>query len=1019
MSDPKAGSGNGKPGAASPTDKTQALVGEIAPRPVAAAPTDRTVHMRPGARPESLTPPSTTPAHTPMPATGVTPSGVSGSISGAVEGTGASFRPGTRINQYELIREIGAGGMGTVYMARDTKLGRRVAIKFLHTAHPELTQRFVLEARATARCQHENIVIIYEVGEFSGQPYMVLEYLNGQPLTQIIESGHKLPPARAVELMVPVVKALQCAHDQGIVHRDLKPDNIFVTDSGTIKVLDFGIAKVLQDDAAPEERAPSGGAGWQEDPGDERTELTRRGAIMGTMSYMSPEQWGIGVDIDHRTDIWACGIMLYRMVTGRHPLSPLRGQQLIVTAMLDRPMPKVREAANDVQQALSEVIDRCLMKHKEQRWNSAKDLLRALEPFLPGRYTREWEIDESPYAGLSAFQENDADRFFGRSREIAAMVTRIRDRPLMAVVGSSGVGKSSFVRAGLVPALKHSGERWEIMVVRPGRQPLAALASILAPLVSSSTTLVDDLAQQQALIQRLYNEPGYLGTVLRSRARREGANIMVFVDQFEELYTLVPDDGERMAFTACLSGVADDATAPLRVVLSIRSDFLDRVPEDQRFMYELSQGLFFLTPPNRDGLRDALVRPAEMAGFNFESATMVEHMLDHLELANGALPLLQFAASKLWEQRDTARKLITEHSYKALGGIAGALAGHADSVLAELSPQAQQLVRAIFLRLVTPERTRAIVAVEDLRELSRDTHEIQLLVDQLVQARLLTVQTSGEGASAAKTAEIVHESLIHTWPTLRRWLDENQGDAEFLERLRTAAKQWQTKSYDDGLLWRGESVDEAERFVRRYRGDLPEVQKAFLKAVFDLDARAAKRKRVALIGVVTFLCVLVAAAAVALVVIRQRGNEAARQADKALKAEKIARDSEKVARDSEKVAKDAEKTATDAKEVAEQRLALIQKAQAEKAKAEAEVQLTNQELAMTNDELKDALKKSKRATAEAKASEDRAEANAREARAAQADTERAKKEIERLLTKERDRVQKLEEQLGGGVIDIE
>jgi hypothetical protein len=262
-------------------------------------------------------------------------------------------------------------------------------------------------------------------------------------------------------------------------------------------------------------------------------------------------------------------------------------------------MPRLLEMAPGVPAELAAIVDRCLRKHKEERFPDALSLLRALEPFLPGRFTRELRIDESPYAGLSSFQESDADRFFGRSKEIAALVHRLQSQPLVAVVGPSGAGKSSFVRAGLVPVLKRSGEAWESLVIRPGRHPLAALASIIAPLVTSSTTVEEDVQAQSQLVERLHAEPGYVGSVLRSRARRQRRRILLFIDQFEELYTLVPDARERLAFTACLSGIADDATSPIRVVLSIRSDFLDRVTEDERFMAELNQGLFFLTSPRR------------------------------------------------------------------------------------------------------------------------------------------------------------------------------------------------------------------------------------------------------------------------------------------------------------------------------------------------------------------------------------------------------------------------------------
>src|SRR5437764_3934533 len=262
--------------------------------------------------------------------------------------------------------------------------------------------------------------------------------------------------------------------------------------------------------------------------------LTRVGTIMGTLKYMSPEQWGIGIEIDHLTDIWACGILLHRMICGRHPLHPLDGNQLVVTAMLELPMPSMAEAApSDVPRELIQIVDRCLLKIKEQRWQSAAELLSALELFLPGRRTTSLQIDESPYAGLSSFQESDAGKFFGRNREIAAMVTRIRDRPLIAVVGSSGVGKSSFVRAGLVPALKRSGEQWETLVIRPGRKPLDSLAGIIAPMVATAANLSDEVDEQNKLVDTLRREPGHLGHLLRLRARRDSRRMLLFVDQFE------------------------------------------------------------------------------------------------------------------------------------------------------------------------------------------------------------------------------------------------------------------------------------------------------------------------------------------------------------------------------------------------------------------------------------------------------------------------------------------------------
>ncbi|HSK05180.1 MAG TPA: serine/threonine-protein kinase, partial [Kofleriaceae bacterium] len=341
----------------------------------------------------------------------------------AAQVTRRALHPGTRIDRYEIIRILGEGGMGTVFLARDLRLGRRVAIKLLQPHEPDQARRLLAEARATARCQHDNIVVIHEVGEHEGAPYLVLEHLDGKPLAALVDNGQRVPSTRAVEIMCSIVRALSCAHEAGIVHRDLKPDNVFVTDAGTIKVLDFGIAKVLRTDdllggGEPEDRAA------------------------GTLQYMAPEQWGIGIEIDHRTDLWACGILLHQMICGRHPLP---AAQLITTAALDRPMPSMAEAAPpDVPRELVAVVDRCLRKARDERWPSAAELLAALAPFLPGRRTIELSTDESPYACLAAFQERDAGKFFGRSHEIAELVARIADRPLVTVIGASGVGKSSF-----------------------------------------------------------------------------------------------------------------------------------------------------------------------------------------------------------------------------------------------------------------------------------------------------------------------------------------------------------------------------------------------------------------------------------------------------------------------------------------------------------------------------------------------------------------------------------------------
>jgi serine/threonine protein kinase len=938
--------------------------------------------------PHASTPPLATSAPTPIPNQTPTPFGAS-SAPFKAPGVGA------RLGQYEIIRELGAGGMGVVYLARDDRLGRRVAIKFLQTGNAELTRRFIVEARATARCSHENIVVIYEVGELQGSPFMVLEYLQGQTLSAVIKKSAPMPPTRAVELIAAVIRALACAHEQGIVHRDLKPENILLTDSGTVKVLDFGIAKVLQDeprdvDAHRDQARP-------EAIGPAALDMAARTGIIGTMAYMSPEQWGVGGVIDHRTDIWATGLILFQMLTGRHPLETLGGDPRAWVTDLDSPLPSLRNESTDVPPELADVVDKCLKKRRDERFPDAAALLRALEPFTPGRFARgSKQVESGPYAGLRAFQEEDAGRFFGRSREIAALATRIRDTPLMATVGPSGIGKSSLIRAGVVPALKTSGEQWEALVLRPGRDPMAALAGLLAPRVSSSPTPVEDIGAQKELAKRFETEPGYLGSALRSIARRGNKRVLLFIDQFEELYTLGTEPAERRAFTAALSGAADDATSPVRVVASIRADFLGRIAEDPHFMNELSKGLFFLGPPTADGLREAITQPADMAGYRFEAPGMIDDMIQYLESTPAALPLLQFAAAQLWEARDPRRKLLTKQSYGALGGIAGALVSHADRVIGKLPHDLQALARPLFVQLVTAERTRAVREIEELRETSSDKNGLQRLIDQLVESRLLVVQTGGGGGGA--TVEIVHESLITNWPTLRRWLDESQEDSLFLEQLRQAARQWHAKNRDIGLLWGGDMVDELSRFQRRFRGELPDVVRAFSDEVFRRRAKSARRRRrlLAMAGVMSVL--LLAAAGVALFVIHNSQMAAEQNAAAATQAQGEAQ------RRLQEV---------ETKERERQRAEAAQKeAQKEVVTANTKVEMTNEELAQKNVELGAALEKAKEQKQRAESAQVAAERDERNAREAEERARLAQQQTEQLLKRERERADRLNAQLG-------
>lgn len=838
------------------------------------------------------------------------------------------FEEGKKIGQYELIRMLGRGGMGVVYLARDNKLGRRVAIKFLQIQHPELVRRFIVEARVTARCTHENIVVIHEVGEFAGSPFMVLEYVDGQPMASM-RAQAPLPVTRAVEILVPVVRALARAHEEGIVHRDLKPENILLGNSGTVKVLDFGIAKLLEPGPSPSAGPPSGHRtmGFVS-PGDS----SQKTGLVGTMAYMSPEQWGMLSDIDHRTDIWAVGLILYEMLSGSHPLADKGDNPSHWVTQLHLPMPSLASAAPQVPAELVRVVDTCLRKSRDDRYATALDLLRALEPFLPGRYRAgQAQVETGPYTGLRAFQEEDASRFFGRSSELAEILARIRDTALLAVVGPSGVGKSSFLRAGVVPALKSSERDWEVLVVRPGRHPMLALAGAILPLLRDPKSFDGRGGVESSVRSRLITEAGFFGAVLRDFCRRTGKGVFLLVDQFEELYTLGTHVLERKAFTAALTGAADDPTSPTRVVATIRADFLGRIAEDANFMNELRSGLFFLGPPSAEGLREALVQPAEGTGYRFETDSMVNEMVHFLESSPNGLPLLQFTASQLWEHRDPVRHLLTEQSYRGLGGVSGALVTHADRVISLLSPVRQALCRNVFVHLVTPERTRAVRNVTELAELVGEEEELRPLIDELVDSRLLVVQTLSDGAAV----EIVHESLILTWPTLRRWLDASHEDSLFLDQLLSASRNWDTNHRASGLLWSGEMVDELKRFQRRYQGNLPAVAEAFVQAISRQAARRKRFGRVLVVGGFSATVMLALGASAAAISINSARA-------KAVQSEAMAKENERKADANARIADEQRKQA---------QAALVAQIEAERRKETAEVKVQEQGRQLSRNEV--------------------------------------------------------------------
>lgn len=699
-----------------------------------------------------------------------------------------SWDPPTEFEEYRLVRELGRGAMGRVWLAEDFLLERLVAVKFIAgEIDPMHRQRFFTEARAAARLTHPNVVAIHRVGEVSRRPYLVSEFVRGTSLDRVPR------PVDGPQLLgwaIQLSRGLAAAHRRNVLHRDLKPANVMITDEGELKLLDFGLAQLLDGGIYP-------------------------GETVGTPLYMAPEVWR-GEPATTRSDLWSLGVMLYELGAGRAPF-PGPDVEAIAKAVQSEDAPPMSGPSIDPK--LATLIDRCLKRDPAARWPSVDALRDALESLAAD--ARAPRIPEgNPYRGLQPFQAEHRALFFGRGAEVRAIVERLRSEPFVLVAGDSGVGKSSLCRAGVLPLIEEGalagGRTYAPAVLEPGRRPLEALAATLAPHAG---------VREEELLGWLRDAPDEAGRALRTALGRE-KGLVLLIDQLEELITLSPgDESERAAEALARLG----AGGAVRLIATARSDFLTRLSALPSL--DVARAVHLVKPLGRDELRQAVTGPARLRGVAFESEQLVDALVT-AGAADGALPLLSFALAELWDARDETAKVIHAAALDRLGGVEGALAQHADAVLAHLMPADREAARRVLLRLVTEEGTRSRRRLDELLP-AGDPGPTRSALEALVRGRLLVVREADGQASY----ELSHEALLSGWDTLRGWL---AGDAEaraVRHRLERAAVEWERLDHAPAALYRGRQLVEARTLDR---AGLGAKELAFLDA-----SRRARRNRFA------------------------------------------------------------------------------------------------------------------------------------------------------------------------------
>ncbi len=453
--------------------------------------------------------------------------------------------------------------------------------------------------------------------------------------------------------------------------------------------------------------------------------------------------------------------------------------------------------------------------------------------------------ERSPYPGLAAFTEADAEFFFGRENEVVQMWRKLTSRRLLAVIGPSGVGKSSFLRAGVMPA-KPGG--WGVLVCQPGEAPFAALARALVP----------EFAGDEDAISKLVHliEPEETVAMV-SRWRQQHEQALLIVDQFEELFTLSAPEAQAR-FAGIMRLLVDQAD--IHVLLSMRDDFLFRV-HGHPPLAPIFEDLTPIGQPESDALERALTAPAGKMNFGFEDEQVPREMVAEVEGERGALPLLAFAVARLWDKRDRTQRLLTRQAYDNIGGVGGALARHAEATMASIGGERLPVVREIFRNLVTAEGTRAVRDWDELLSIFSDSRSEspEEVLRELINARLLTSYEVREGdEEPTRRVEIIHESLLANWPRLVGWQTQDADSVRLRDELRQAARTWDEHDRTDDLLWSGSTYREFAVWRERYPGGLTEIEGDFSSAMTSHAKRSKRRRLIAVASVLVIAAVVTA-----------------------------------------------------------------------------------------------------------------------------------------------------------------
>jgi len=746
------------------------------------------------------------------------------------------------IKGYELIEFIARGGFGAVYRAIQPQVNREVAIKIIlpeYANRPDFIRRFEAEAQMVARLEHPHIIPLYDYWRDADGAYLVMRWLRGGSLRDVMKKG-VWDAYAASHLLDQVAQALYVAHINGIIHRDIKPDNILFGEHSNSYLADFGIAK-----------------------DNKVSESTEPDLLLGSPAYLSPEQIR-SLDVSPQTDIYSLAIVMYEILVGEHPFNSRDPARLLFMHLNDA-LPTVMERRPDLPESIDLVLQRATAKDAEDRYKSVIDFAIAFQDALADGVSAlppELEVSNldplatlrdqtmrdiatpmlvNPYKGLRAFQEADANDFFGRERLVGELIERMEAldeyNRFLALVGPSGSGKSSVIKAGLIPSLRNglmkNSEHWFYVEMFPGINPFEELEAALLRIAVNPP--------EDMLAQLMEDERGLLKIVDQLLPSDSETELLLVIDQFEEVFTQLEDDQVRELFLSSLCVAMASSRSRLRIIITLRADFYDRPLYFPDFAEMFRQRTEVILPMSRDQLQRSIASPAERVGVTMEQG-LVPAILRDIAEQPGALPLLQYALTELFDRR--VGRVLTLKAYQDSGGVLGALARRADELYRHLSEPEQAAAKQLFLRMVSlgegAEDTRRRVRQAELMSIL-DADVLNPVINIYGQYRLLTFDR--DPATRESTIEVAHEALIQRWDKLQEWIDENREDLRTQRRLTSATIDWISVDRDPSFLARGSRLAQFELWAEQSNLAISDDERTYLEASINERESAEKEEQ--------------------------------------------------------------------------------------------------------------------------------------------------------------------------------